>query len=92
MEKRIIVCVFLAWIVAFLSGCSMMPNDEEIINWSVSELEVIRVDEWMVNNEWVDWQDLQEEIDEENQWWIEEEENIGENEDENVNVEFEVVD
>ena len=70
----------------------MMPNDEEIINWSVSELEVIRVDEWMADNEGVDWQDLQEEVDEENQWWVEEDDNIGENEDENVNVEFEVVD
>ena len=88
MKKSLFVAFLSIFSLAFFSGCSMMPNDEEIIDGSVNETEVINEEE-VVNeeelvNEEVEWEEVskgaeetQEEWEEVAQEW-EEEENVDE--------------
>jgi hypothetical protein len=48
MKKSLFVAFLSVFSLAFFAGCSMMPNDEEIINGSVNETEVIN-EERLVN-------------------------------------------
>ena len=50
MGKGIFVLGSFLCCVVFLCGCSMMPNDDEIINWSISESEIFSEEE-MLNDE-----------------------------------------
>ena len=40
MKNSIYFVILCAFWALFLSGCSMVPNDEDIINWSVLENEI----------------------------------------------------
>lgn len=87
MGKRIFVLGISVFCLAFLHWCSMMPNNDEIINWSIDESEIINPELWMTDNEVdVDWI---EDIDDFDEF----EDNIDENEywGENTDVEFEVI-
>lgn len=64
MGKRVFVVWIFVFCMSVLYGCSMVPNDEEIINGSVLENEIFwnnLDDEWMndeelkINNE--DWEE-----------------------------------
>lgn len=77
---------FAFWTL-ILQWCSMLPNDEEIINWSVSESEIFSEDDFFDE---VSIQEVNEDFDDVNQEWNDEDNN--ENEENNVDVEFEVVD
>ena len=51
------LALFVFWFL-FLSGCSMLPNDEDIINWSVLENEIFIDEELEIDNEsWIDWEE-----------------------------------
>ena len=52
MKKSIFFVVLWAFWVLFLSGCSMVPDDEDIINWSVLENEIFwnNLDDEIVEN------------------------------------------
>lgn len=65
----------------------MMPNDEEIINWSISESEIFD-EETILKVE--DNQEINEAFDDINQEWIEEDWENEDDEGNNVDVEFEV--
>ena len=65
----------------------MMPNDDEIINWSISESEIIDPELWMSDDVVdVNWVEDIENIDE-----SENNIDVDENGGENVDVEFEVI-
>lgn len=40
MKKSLFVAFLSAFSLAFFAGCSMMPDDEEIIKWSILENEI----------------------------------------------------
>lgn len=64
----------------------MMPNDDEIINWSISESEIIDPELWIDNETDVDWVEDVNDLDESD-------DNIDSENDENFDdVEFEVTD
>ena len=64
----------------------MMPNDDEIINWSISESEIIDPELWIDNETDVDWVEDVNDLDESD-------DNIdSENDEKFDDVEFEVTD
>ena len=66
----------------------MVPNDDEIINWSINESEIIDPELWMSDDVVdVNWVEDIENIDE-----SENNIDVDENGGENVDVEFEVID
>ena len=40
MKNSLLFIVLFAFWIVFLTGCSMMPDDEEIIKWSILENEI----------------------------------------------------
>lgn len=87
MGKRVFVLGSCLSCTIFLFGCSMMPNDEEIINWSITESEIFD-EETILKVE--DNQEINENFDDINQEWIEEDWENEDDEGNNVDVEFEV--
>ena len=65
----------------------MMPDDDEIINWSISESEIIDPELWVSNETNIDWL---EDID--NPGELEDNVYDEENDEESADVEFQVAD
>lgn len=65
----------------------MMPDDDEIINWSISESEIIDPELWVSNETNIDWL---EDID--NPGELEDDVYDEENDEESADVEFQVAD
>jgi len=55
MKNSLLWLIFLAFFMLFLAWCSMMPDDEEIVRWSVLENEIfwdeLNNEELIINNE-----------------------------------------
>ena len=55
MKNSLLWLIFLAFFMFFLAWCSMMPDDEEIVRWSVLENEIfwdeLNNEELIINNE-----------------------------------------
>ena len=88
MKKTILLSVLSVVLLSF-TGCSMMPDDEEIVRWSIMENEIFDDEEWneIINNE---------ELKMDNEEWeeqnIAEDEEIMEDEDEwDSEIQFDVV-